>query len=49
MDKNCPMAGFSMIEGDASPTIQSLPEGFKVVATKAGPDFHCMTFVPVEP
>ena len=34
------MATLSQNSGDA-PVIERVPDGFKVVITKAGPDFHC--------
>ena len=43
---HCPVCGktgkatLSQQNGD-TPTIQLLPDGFKVVNTKHGPDFHC--------
>jgi hypothetical protein len=30
-------------DGDDAPTIQLLPDGFKVVDTDDGPDFRCLT------
>ena len=30
-------------DNDDEPTIQILPDGFKVVATEHGPDFSCLT------
>jgi hypothetical protein len=35
-------ASLSQDNGD-EPTIQILPDGFKVVGTKYGPDFRCLT------
>ena len=37
-------------DDDATPTIQLVPDGFKIVGTKYGPNFHCeMCDVAVEP
>lgn len=30
-------------DGDQTPTVLSIPDGFKVVQTEYGPDFHCDT------
>ena len=30
-------------DNDDAPTVQSVPDGFKVVATQYGPDFQCTT------
>ncbi len=35
------MASLSQSEGDQSPTVLTVPDGFKVVQTDYGPDFHC--------
>jgi hypothetical protein len=35
------MASLSQAKGDDMPTVQSVPEGFKVVNTEYGPHFHC--------
>jgi hypothetical protein len=35
------MASLSQAAGDAQPTVEFVPEGFRVVQTKDGPDFHC--------
>jgi hypothetical protein len=36
--------------GDVIPTVQSVSDGFKVVTTQYGPEFHCMSCsVPVVP
>jgi hypothetical protein len=44
------MASLSQAEGDQSPTVLTVPDGFKVVQTEYGPDFHCGTCnVAVEP
>lgn len=37
------MASLSHAEGDQSPTVLTVPDGFKVVQTEYGPDFHCGT------
>jgi hypothetical protein len=37
------MASLSQSEGDRSPTVLSIPDGFKVVQTEYGPDFSCAT------
>jgi hypothetical protein len=37
------MASLSQGAGDATPTIHRVPDGFKVVQTQYGPDFHCGT------
>jgi hypothetical protein len=36
-------ASLSQGKGDDMPTVQRIPDGFKVVATQYGPDFHCDT------
>jgi hypothetical protein len=44
------MASLSQGEGEAVPTVQVVPVGFKVVKTQYGPDFHCGTCnIAVEP
>jgi ribosomal protein S27AE len=44
------MASLHHGEGDDAPTVESVPEGFKVVMTPHGPDFYCGTCnVPAEP
>jgi hypothetical protein len=44
------MASLSQSEGERTPTVQSVPEGFKVVHTRYGPHFHCGTCdVAVDP
>ncbi len=44
------MAGLFQGEGDMTPTVTSVPNGFKVVHTEFGPDFHCTACgVAVEP
>jgi hypothetical protein len=30
-------------DNDDAPTVESVPDGFKVVATQGGPDFQCTT------
>jgi hypothetical protein len=35
------MASLSQDNGAATPIVQSIPDGFKVVQTEYGPDFHC--------
>jgi hypothetical protein len=46
-DLRCPKCGrtgiASLSQGDDAniPTVYSVPDGFKVVATHYGPDFHC--------
>ena len=35
------MASLFHAEGDQSPTVLTVPDGFKVVETEYGPDFHC--------
>jgi hypothetical protein len=35
------MAGLFQGERDNAPTVQYLQDGFKVVKTQYGPDFHC--------
>jgi hypothetical protein len=37
------MASLSQGESDDTPTVQSVPDGFKVVQTEYGSDFHCGT------
>jgi hypothetical protein len=37
------MASLSQKEGIDIPTVQSVPDGFKIVATSYGPNFHCGT------
>jgi hypothetical protein len=41
----------SLSQGDADiPTVYSVPDSFKVIATEYGPNFHCTTCnVEVEP
>jgi hypothetical protein len=41
----CGKAGKASLsqDNDDEPTIQILPDGFKVVATEHGPDFYCLT------
>jgi hypothetical protein len=36
------MASLSQVDADV-PTIHVVPDGFKVVQTEFGPDFHCAT------
>jgi len=35
------MASLLQAEGDQTPTVLAVPDGFKVVQTEYGPDFHC--------
>jgi hypothetical protein len=37
------MASLSQDDDSEIPTVQSVPDGFKVVATLYSPDFHCET------
>jgi hypothetical protein len=37
------MASLSQCDDAAKSTVQIVPDGFKVVATPYGPDFHCGT------
>jgi ribosomal protein S27AE len=37
------MARLSHPKGDQAPTVQKVPDGFKVISTQHGPDFHCGT------
>ena len=47
---NTGMASLSQGEDADIPAVQSVPDGFKVVATLYGPDFHCTTCnIPVVP
>ncbi len=44
------MASLSQGELDQTPAVLTVPDGFKVVQTEYGPDFHCGTCnVPVDP
>jgi hypothetical protein len=44
------IASLSQASGDNMPTVQSVQDGFKVIATQYGPDFHCGTCnIPVAP
>ena len=52
----CPECGktgvVSLSQGGGAdiPTVHSVPDGFKVVSTQYGPDFHCRTCdIPVVP
>jgi hypothetical protein len=48
--KNSGIAALSQGDGDWIPTVLSTPNGFKVVQTEYGPDFHCETCnVPAAP
>jgi hypothetical protein len=48
--KNAGITTLSQGEGDQTPTVLSIPNGFKVVQTKYGPDFYCETCnVPTAP
>jgi hypothetical protein len=50
---NCGRTGIASLsqgDDDRTPTVLSVPNGFKVVQTEYGPDFHCATCnVPVIP
>ena len=47
---NTGIAALSQGDGDQTPTILSTPDGFKVVQTECGPEFHCETSnVPAAP
>ena len=35
------MASLKQAEGDLTPTVLTIPDGFKVAQTEFGPDFHC--------
>ncbi len=37
------MASLSQGDGDQAPTVLTVPDGFKVIQTEYGPDFHCGT------
>jgi hypothetical protein len=37
------MASLSQADSDDTPTVHSVPDGFKVVMTEYGPDFVCAT------
>jgi len=37
------MASLGQDDGAETPTIQTVPNGFKVVADQYGPNFHCET------
>jgi hypothetical protein len=44
MCRNTGMASLSRTEGDETPTVLILPDGFKVVTTQGGGiDFHCVS------
>jgi hypothetical protein len=44
------MASLSQAAGDGTPTVEFVPDGFKVVKTVDGPNFRCMACdVPVDP
>jgi hypothetical protein len=44
------MASLCQAEGDDTPTVEFVPDGFRVVKTNSGPDFQCATCdVAVEP
>lgn len=44
------MASLLQGDGDEAPTVQSVSDGFKAVATEYGPDFQCGTCnVAVDP
>jgi hypothetical protein len=40
---NSGIADLSQCDGDQTPTVLSVLDGFKVVQTEYGPDFHCAT------
>jgi hypothetical protein len=40
---NTGIVGLSQDDGDQTPTVLSIPDGFKVFQTEYGPDFHCDT------
>jgi hypothetical protein len=40
---NAGMASLCQDEDSETPTVQSVPSGFRIVADKFGPDFHCET------
>jgi hypothetical protein len=47
---NTGMASLSHPEGAEMPTVNGVPDGFKAVQTKYGPNFHCGACnVPAEP
>ena len=44
------MASLSQFKDAQTPTVDSVPDGFKAVQTEYGPDFHCETCnVPAVP
>jgi hypothetical protein len=48
----CPNTGSASLlqHGNQMPTVLFVPDGFKVVQTEYGPDFHCMSCnVPAAP
>lgn len=48
--RNKGMASLSQGEGVEEPTVQIVPDGFKVVHTSYGPDFRCAACdIAVEP
>jgi len=47
---NTGIASLSQFEAANMPTVDNVPDGFKVVQTEFGPDFYCGTCnVPVLP
>jgi hypothetical protein len=43
---NCGKTGIASLsqgQGDDTPMVQVVPDGFKLVKTQYGPDFHCGT------
>jgi hypothetical protein len=48
-DLRCPACGktgtasLSHAKGDQAPTVKNVSDGFKVISTDYGPDFHCGT------
>jgi hypothetical protein len=39
--RNTGMASLSQPKDAEIPTVEAVPDGFKVVQTEYGPDFHC--------
>jgi uncharacterized Zn finger protein len=37
------MASLVLPVGEKTPAVESVPDGFKVLKTRSGPDFHCET------
>jgi hypothetical protein len=43
------MASVALPPGKKTPAVEAIPDGFKVVKTRNGPDFRCETCgIPVE-